>query len=70
LAPFPLAPMSSNTTSTFTTLHLKLNDHFLFFLKDFKLDQDFKLSFNSFKMAFQHMYLLANGPFGMVFEHL
>jgi hypothetical protein len=43
LAPFPFVPMSFDTTSTFTTLHLELNIYFLFFLKDYELDQNFEL---------------------------
>jgi hypothetical protein len=70
LAPFFLTPASSDTTSILTTLHLALDGYILFFLEDYKLDQDLKLSFNSFKLTFQHMsHLLVNGPFGMVFEH-
>ncbi len=68
LAPFTPTPTSSNTTSILMVLHLKSNDHFLLFLKDYELNQDFKLSFNSFKLTFQHMlHLLASGPSGMVF---
>ncbi len=71
LGPFSLAPTSSDTTSVFTALHLELNNYFLFFLKDYELDQDFKLSFDSFKLTFKCMpHLLASGPFEMVFEHL
>jgi hypothetical protein len=71
LAPFSFAPMSFNTTLTLTTLHCKSNGYFFLFLKDYKLDQDLELSFNSFKLMFQHMsHLLTNGPFGMVFEQL
>jgi hypothetical protein len=71
LAPFSFAPTSSNTTSTFIALHTKCNGYFLLFLKDYKPDQDLELSFDSFKLAFQHMlHLSASGPFGMAFEHL
>jgi hypothetical protein len=69
LAPFSLAPTSFNTTLTFTTLHFKSNDHFPFSLEDYELDQDFKLSFSSFKLTFQHMpHLSTSGHVGMVFE--
>ncbi len=40
LAPFFLAPTSSNTTSILTTLHLESNGYFLLFLEDYELDQD------------------------------
>ncbi len=71
LAPFSPTPMSSNTTSVFTTLHLKSNGYFLLFLEDYELDYDIELSFDSFKLTFQHMPdLLASGPSRMVFEHL
>jgi hypothetical protein len=70
LAPFSPTPMSSNTNSTLTTLYHESNDYFMFFFKDYKLDQDFKLSYDSFKLAFQHMlHLSASGPYGMVFKH-
>jgi hypothetical protein len=53
LAPFSPTPMSSNTT------------YFPLFLEDYELDQNFELSFDSFKWTFQRMpHLLANGPFG------
>jgi hypothetical protein len=55
LAPFSPTPMSSDTTSTLTTLHSELNGYFLFFLEDYKPNQDLELSFNSFKLAFQRM---------------
>jgi hypothetical protein len=71
LAPFSPAPTSSNTTSTLTTLHLESNGYFPFFLKDYEPNQDFKLSFDSFKLTFQCMpHLSTSGPYGMVFEHL
>jgi hypothetical protein len=71
LAPFSFAPMSSNTTSTFITLHLELDGYFLFFLKNNKLNQNFELSSNFFKLTFQRMpHLSTNDPFGMIFEHL
>jgi hypothetical protein len=71
LAPFSPTPTSSNTTSTFITLQLESNGYFPLFLKDYKLDQDLKLSFDSFKLAFQRTpHLSSNGPFKMVFEHL
>jgi hypothetical protein len=69
LAPFTPTSTPSDTTSILTNLHLESNDHFPLFLKDYELDQDFKFSFNSFKLAFQHMlHVLASGHFGMVFE--
>jgi len=39
LTPFSFTPTSSNKTLILTTLHLDLNGYFLFFLKDYKLDQ-------------------------------
>jgi len=63
--------MSFDTTSTFTTLHLNLDNYFPFFLKDLESNQDLEIFSNSFKLAFQHMlHLSTNGLFGMVFEHL
>jgi hypothetical protein len=41
--------------STLTTLHLELDDHFLFFLEDYELNQDLKFFYDSFKLTFQHM---------------
>jgi hypothetical protein len=38
-----------------TTLHPKLDGHFLVFLEDYELEPDLKLSFDSFKLTFQHM---------------
>jgi hypothetical protein len=71
LAPLSLAPTSFDTTSALTAFHPKSDGYFPLFFKDYKLDQDFKLSSDSFKLAFQHMpHLSSNGPFGMVFEHL
>jgi hypothetical protein len=35
MAPFFLAPISFNTTSTLTTLHPKSNGYFHFFLEDY-----------------------------------
>jgi hypothetical protein len=68
LAPFFPAPTSSNTTLALTTLNPDSNGFFWLFLKDYELYQDFKLSSNSFKLAFQCMpHLFANGHFGMVF---
>jgi hypothetical protein len=46
--------MSSNT-SIFISLHPKSNGFFPFFLEDYKLKQDLKLSSNSCKLAFQPM---------------
>jgi hypothetical protein len=71
LAPFFLAPTSSNTTSTFITVHLKSNGYFPFFLEDYEPNQDLEFFFNSFKLTFQHMpHVSTNGHFRMVFEHL
>jgi hypothetical protein len=71
LAPFFPTPTSFDTTSTFITLHLELDGYFLLFFEDYKPNQDFELSFDSFKMAFQSMsHLSASGPSMMVFEHL
>jgi hypothetical protein len=42
LAPFSPTPTSYDTTLTLTTLHPEPNDYFLFFLKYYKLDKDFK----------------------------
>jgi len=71
LAPLSLAPTSSNTTFTLTALHPESNGYFPLFLEDYELNQNPKLSSDSFKLAFQHMlHLLANGFFGMVFENL
>jgi hypothetical protein len=62
--------MSFDTTSALTALHPKLNDYFSFFFENYEPNQDLKLSFNSFKLAFQCMsHLLANGFTGMAFEH-
>jgi hypothetical protein len=55
LAPFSLASMSLDTTSTFITLHPKSNGCFPFFLEDYELNQDIELSSYSFKLAFQCM---------------
>jgi hypothetical protein len=38
LAPFSLAPTSSNTTLAFTTLHPKFDGHFSFFFEDYEPD--------------------------------
>jgi hypothetical protein len=71
LAPFPPKPTSFNTALTLTTLHLNLDGYFPLFLENYELDQDFELSSDSFKLAFQRMpHLSISGPFGMVFEHL
>jgi hypothetical protein len=71
LAPFTPTPTFFDTTSILTALHLESNGHFPLFLKDCELDQDFKLSFNSFKLAFQRMLDLSVSGFSkMVFEHL
>jgi hypothetical protein len=71
LAPFSPTPTSSNTISVLTALHFNSHGYFSFFLEDYEPDQDFKLSFDSFKLAFQRMpHLLVSGFFGMVFEHI
>jgi hypothetical protein len=71
LALVSFAPTSFDTTLAFTTLHPRSNSYFLFFLKNYELDQDLKFSSNSFKLTFQHMlHLLVSGPFGMAFEHV
>jgi hypothetical protein len=71
LALFYFTFTSSNTTSTFIILHVESNDFFLSFLKDYKLDQDFELLFNSFKLTFQLMLdLFVSDSSRMVFEHL
>jgi len=62
--------MSLHTTSTFTTLHPKSNGYFPFSPQNYKLNQDFKLSSDYFKLTFQRMpHLMASGLFMMVFEH-
>jgi hypothetical protein len=71
LAPFSPTPTFFNTTLVLTTLHLELDGYFSFFFKDYKLDQDLELSFDSFKLVFKHKsHLLTSGHFEMVFEHL
>jgi hypothetical protein len=71
LAPFSDAFLSSNTTSTLTTLHFESNDFFLFFLENYEPNQAFELSFDFFKLAFQHMsHLSTSDHFGMVFVDL
>jgi hypothetical protein len=58
--------MSFNTTSTLIILHFELNDFFLFFFKDYELDEDLKFLFNYFKLAFQRMpQLFTNDGFRM-----
>jgi hypothetical protein len=70
LAPFSLALTSFDTTSIFITLHPKLEGFFPLFLKDYELDQDFELLFNSFKVTFQCMPNLSISGFSrMVFKH-
>ncbi len=65
------APTFFDTTSTFITLHLEFDGSILFFLKDYKPNQDFELFFYSFKLTFQRMsHLLTSGHSRMVFEHL
>jgi hypothetical protein len=71
LAPFSLAPISFDTTLTLTPLHPNLENYFSLILEDYEPNQDLKLFFDSFKLAFQRMrHLLISGFFGMVFEHL
>jgi len=71
LVPFPFTSMSFDTTLTFTTLHLEIDVYFSFFLEDYKLDQDLKLSSDSFKLVIKCMsHLLASGLSRMLFEHL
>jgi hypothetical protein len=71
LAPFSPTPMSFDTTFALTTLHSESDGYFPFFLEDYELDQDFKLSSNSFKLTFQCMsHLSTSAPFGIIFEHL
>jgi len=70
LEPFSPTPTSLNTISVLIALHLNLDGYIPFFLKDYKLNQDLKLSFDSFKLSFQHMPdLLASGHSRMGFEH-
>jgi hypothetical protein len=45
-------PMSSDTTSTLTTLHPESNGYFLFLLKDYELDQNLKLYFDFLTLTF------------------
>jgi hypothetical protein len=52
LAPFSFAPTSPDTTLALTTLQPKSNGYFLFFLKDYELDQNIELFFYSFKLTF------------------
>jgi hypothetical protein len=69
LAPFSFAPTSFDITLTFTALHPESNGYFLFFLEDYKQDQDFELSSEFFKMAFQCMlHLSVSGHFGIFFD--
>jgi hypothetical protein len=71
LAPFTFAPASFDTTLVLTGLHHESNGHFPLFPKDYKLTQNFKFSFNSFKLAFQRiLHLSARSCSRMVFEHL
>ncbi len=71
LTPFFFALMSFDTTSTHSILYHELDGLFMLFLKDYKPNQDFELSFDSFKLTFKCMlYLFASGISRMVFEHL
>jgi hypothetical protein len=68
LTPFLFAPMSLDTTSTFSILHHELNGSFALFLKDYKPNEDFELSFDSFKLTFKCMlHFFASGIYRMVF---
>jgi hypothetical protein len=68
LAPFSLEPTSFETTLALIILHLESDGFFLLFLEDYKLNQDLKLSYEVFKLAFQCMvHLFINGHYGMVF---
>ncbi len=63
--------MSFNTTLVLITLHLELDGYFSFFLKDYDLDKDFEVFYDSFKLAFERMlHLSTSSHFEMVFEHL
>jgi hypothetical protein len=62
--------MSFNTTLTLNILHHELYGLFVLFLKDYKPNQDFEISFDSFKLTFKHMlHLSTNGIYGIIFEH-
>jgi hypothetical protein len=61
--------MSFDTTLALIALHLNSDGYFPLFLKYYKLDQDFKLFFNFFKLTFQRMpHLLASGFSKMIFN--
>jgi len=48
--------------------HITPQIKWLFLFKEYKLNQDLELSFDSFKLVFQHMlHLSTNGSYGMVF---
>ncbi len=49
LTPFSPTFTSFDTTLVFTSPHLKSNNFFPFFLEDYELNEDLKLSSNSFK---------------------
>jgi hypothetical protein len=71
LEPFSFAPMSFNTISTLTALHLKSNGYFPFFSKDYEQDKNLEFFSNSFELTFQHLlHLFVRGHYGMIFEHL
>jgi len=55
LAPFSLAPMSFDTTPALTALHLESYNYFPLFFEDYKPDQNFELSFDSFKLVPTHV---------------
>jgi hypothetical protein len=52
LAPFSPTPTFSNTTSTLTALHPKLDGYFPLLFENYELDQDLELSFDYFKLVF------------------
>jgi hypothetical protein len=71
LAPFSPTPTSFDTTLALTTLHPKSNGYYSLFLENYESNQDFELSLDSFKLAFQRMpHLSTSGLSRMVFEHL
>ncbi len=70
LTPFFFAPMSLDTTSILNILHHELDGLFMLFLKDYKPNQNFELSFDSFKLTFKRMlHLFASGIYRIGFEH-
>jgi hypothetical protein len=55
LALISFASMSFDTTLVLTALHPKSDGYFLFFLEDYKPNQDIKFSLDFFTLAFQCM---------------